>query len=160
MKIAKLLLLITTPVGVLGDKKGRILHCGSFSKCLAPGYRLGWIVAGRFTHGSYESHLMRSRGLLAKQQAAALESLRRHFPPGYQVSPPRGGYFLWIACAASVDSLNVHRLALDAGISIAPETMFSARRQFANFIRLNCVHPWSARMDRAIQRLGEILRHA
>ena len=30
------------------DKKGGVLHCGSFSKCLAPGYRLGWLAAGRF----------------------------------------------------------------------------------------------------------------
>jgi DNA-binding transcriptional MocR family regulator len=36
--------------------------------------------------------------------------------------------------------------------------MFSARRQFGNFLRLNCGHPWTSRMDRAVQRLGEILR--
>jgi DNA-binding transcriptional MocR family regulator len=167
------------------DKKGFVMHCGSFSKCLAPGYRLGWIAAGRFTqelarrkiesslatslpiqqgiaqmlrHGGYDSHLLRFRRLLANQQTAALDSVRRHFPPGYRVARPAGGYFLWIECAASVDSIEVHRLALDFGISIAPGPMFSARRQFGNFLRLNCGHPWTAAMDRAIARLGNILR--
>ena len=167
------------------DKKGFVLHCGSFSKCLAPGYRLGWVAAGRFTkdlarrkiesslatslpiqqgiaqmleHGGYESHLVRFRRLLASQQAAVLDSVRRHFPSGYRVAQPAGGYFLWIECAASVDSLEIHRLALDFGITIAPGPMFSARRQFGNFIRLNSGHPWTSAMDRAIQRLGEILR--
>jgi DNA-binding transcriptional MocR family regulator len=95
---------------------------------------------------------------LASRQSAALDSVRRHFPPGYRVAAPAGGYFLWIECAAAVDSLEVHRLALDFGISIAPGPMFSARRQFGNFIRLNYGHPWTPAMDRAIQRLGEILR--
>ena len=169
------------------DKNGFVLHCGSFSKCLAPGYRLGWIAAGRFTKdvarrkiesslatslpiqlgiaqmlkfGGYESHLVRLRSVLANQQAVALESMHRHFPPGYRVAAPAGGYFLWIECAASVDSLDIHRLVLNSGISIAPGPMFSARRQFRNFFRLNYGHRWSPEMDRAIRRLGEILRRA
>jgi DNA-binding transcriptional MocR family regulator len=167
------------------DKKGWVLHCGSFSKCLAPGYRLGWIAAGRFTRevarrkiesslatslpiqqgiaqmlrqGSYEAHLRRIRRLLANQQAAALDSLRRHFPAGYRVGRPAGGYFLWVECAAGVDSLDVHRRALDMGISVAPGPMFSARQQFPNFLRLNYGHPWTSAMDRAIQGVGDILR--
>jgi DNA-binding transcriptional MocR family regulator len=167
------------------DTKGFVLHCGSFSKCLAPGYRLGWVAAGRFTkdlarlktesslatslpiqqgiaamlrRGSYDAHLVGLRRLLANQQSAALDSVHRHFPPGYRVARPTGGYFLWIECAAAVDSLDVHRRALSMGISIAPGPIFSARQQFRNFLRINCGHPWTAAMDRAIQRLGEILR--
>jgi len=137
------------------DEGGLVLHCGSFSKCLAPGYRLGWVAAGRFAEdlarrkiesslstslpiqlgiaqilkfGGYESHLMRLRRVFANQQAVALESMRRHFPPGYRVA------------------------------TVAPGPMFSARRQFRNFIRLNYGHPWSPEMDRAIKRLGQLLR--
>lgn len=167
------------------DRKGWVMHCGSFSKCLAPGYRLGWLAAGRFTkeaarqkiesslatslpvqqgiaqmlrHGGYEAHLARLREVMANQQAATLSSVQRYFPPGFRVTRPSGGYFLWIECAASVDALEVHRLAVQSGISIAPGPMFSARRQFGHFLRLNCGHPWTSGMDRAVRRLGEILR--
>jgi DNA-binding transcriptional MocR family regulator len=167
------------------DKAGLVMHCGSFSKCLAPGYRLGWVAAGRYAgevarrkietsiaaslpiqqgiaaflhEGGYDTHLAELRRALATQQAAALESLRRHFPPGYRVARAGGGYFLWVECAAGVDSLEVHQAALGFGITLAPGPIFSARRQFRNFLRLNCGHPWTAGMDRAVQRLGELLR--
>lgn len=166
------------------DTKGLVLHCGSFSKCLAPGYRLGWVAAGRFTEtvrrrkiatslgtslpiqlgiaqmlreGGYDAHLVRLRAALAKQQQTALSALRQHFPQGYRVAPPTGGYFLWIELAPQVDSLEVHRRALDANISIAPGPIFSARREFKNYIRLNYGHPWTAKMDRAVAQLGRII---
>jgi DNA-binding transcriptional MocR family regulator len=167
------------------DKKGFVLHCGSFSKCLAPGYRLGWVAAGRYgkeiarlkiessistslpiqqgiarmlQRGSYDTHLSRLRSQLRQQQSAALDSVRRHFPAGYKVARPAGGYFLWIECAAGVDSLDAHRRALAMDISIAPGPIFSARQQFKNFLRINCGHPWTPVMDQAIRRVGEILR--
>jgi DNA-binding transcriptional MocR family regulator len=167
------------------DKAGRVLHCGSFSKCLAPGYRLGWVAAGRYgadlsrrkieasiatslpvqqgiaemlRHGGYEAHLIRLRRSLAASQLAALESLQRHFPVGYRVAAPRGGYFLWVECGTRVDSLDVHRRALDFGITIAPGPIFSARQQFKNYLRLNTGHPWTNAMEQAAQKLGNLLR--
>jgi DNA-binding transcriptional MocR family regulator len=169
------------------DEAGLVLHCGSFSKCLAPGYRLGWVAAGRFAEavrrrkitsslatsipiqhaiaqfldqGGYDAHLHRLRHALEEQQAAALHALRTHFPDGYRVCQPAGGYFLWIELPIEVDALEVHRLALREGISIAPGPMFSARREFRNFIRLNTGHPWTAEMDGAVATLGRIVRRA
>ena len=74
--------------------------------------------------GGYDAHLARLRGQLKQQQSAALDAVRRHFPAGYRVARPAGGYFLWIECAADVDSLDVHRRALAMGISIAPRPDF------------------------------------
>jgi DNA-binding transcriptional MocR family regulator len=62
------------------------------------------------------------------------------------------------ATSSPVDSLAVHALALDCGITIAPGPMFSARQQFRNFLRLNCGHPWTLAMDQAVAKLGSILR--
>ena len=169
------------------DKSGGVLHCGSFSKCLAPGYRLGWVAAGRFSdevsrskieasiavslpvqqaiahmlrHGGYDTHLTRLRRDLAASQLAALDSLQRYFPPGYRVAAPRGGYFLWVECAPQVDSLEVHRQALEMGISVGPGPIFSARQQFKNYLRLNTGHPWTQTMAKGIQKIGQLLKRA
>jgi DNA-binding transcriptional MocR family regulator len=173
----------TKPVKAF-DTQGVVLHCGSFSKCLAPGYRLGWVAAGRFAQqiqrrkimtslgtslpiqlsiaqmlreGGYDAHLQRLRTALAKQQAAALTSLRKYFPRDTHIASPTGGYFLWIELPDDVDSLELHRLALQSNISIAPGPIFSARRQFGNYVRLNYGHPWTAQMDTAIAQLGKLI---
>jgi DNA-binding transcriptional MocR family regulator len=166
------------------DRQQLVLHCGSFSKCLAPGYRLGWVAAGRFMtevnrrkiefslatslpiqqgvadvlrHGGYDAHLGRVRCFMQKQQALALASIRQHFPADVRVAAPAGGYFLWIECDCAVDSLEVHQLALQSGITLAPGPMFSARRQYRNYIRLNYGHPWTAAMEKAVARIGKIV---
>jgi DNA-binding transcriptional MocR family regulator len=165
------------------DTKGLVLNCSSYSKCLAPGYRLGWIAAGRFAEeiqrrkmmttlstsipvqagialmlrqDGYDAHLAKLRRTLAAQQAAALKSLSRHMPNGFRVTRPEGGYFLWIELPRGVDALEVHRLALEQGISIAPGPIFSPRREFRNCLRLNCGHPWSAEIESAVATLGRL----
>ena len=174
-----------TPPAKAFDRNGYVLHCGSFSKCLAPGYRLGWVAAGRYAEelsrrkmessiatslpvqqgiaqmlrsGGYDAHLTRLRRRLAVSQRAVLDSLQRYFPPGFRVAAPLGGYFLWVECGVAVDSLDLHRRALDLGISIAPGPIFSARQQFKNYLRLNTGHPWTRTMAQAIQNIGQILK--
>jgi DNA-binding transcriptional MocR family regulator len=167
------------------ETKGGVLNCGSFSKCLAPGYRLGWVAAGRFAgevqrrkittslstslpiqdgvalylkQDGYDAHLAKLRKTLASQQSALLGSLQKHFPNGYRVTRPEGGYFVWVELPRGVDALDVHRLALDRGISVAPGPIFSPRREFRNCLRLNYGHPWTPELDRAIQTLGQLVR--
>ena len=167
------------------DSKGIVLNCSSFSKCLAPGYRLGWVAAGRFAQDiqrrkmmttlstsipvqqgialylrqdGYDAHLAKLRRTLAAQQATALRLLSKHFPSGYRVTRPDGGYFLWIEFPRGVDALELHRLALDEGIGIAPGPIFSPRREFRNCLRLNCGHPWTSEMEGAVATLGQLCR--
>jgi DNA-binding transcriptional MocR family regulator len=167
------------------EAKGGVLNCGSFSKCLAPGYRLGWVAAGRFAASiqrrkmatsistslpiqdgialflkqeGYDGHLTRLRKTLAAQQAGLLASLQKHFPNGYRVTRPDGGYFVWVELPRGVDALEVHRLALDRGISVAPGPIFSPRREFRNCLRVNTGHPWTPELDRAIATLGQVVR--
>jgi DNA-binding transcriptional MocR family regulator len=165
------------------DKAGLVLHSSSFSKCLAPGYRVGWTVAGRYSRavarlkmtrtlsasapaqaaladylakGGYDKHLRQLRHALSAQQGAMLEAVVRHFPKGTRATHPAGGYFLWIELAEGVDALALHRRALSLGISVAPGPMFSAQRAFKHFIRLNYGHPWDARSEAAIATLGRL----
>ena len=165
------------------DSKGLVMHCSSFSKCLAPGFRVGWAAPGRYTRaverlrlttslaaalpsqlalaeylgqGSYERHLRQLRLALAAQQHTMLQAIALHFPAGTRVTRPQGGYFVWIELAAGVDALALHRSALAHGISIAPGPMFSANRGFNHCIRLNYGHLWDASHEAAIATLGRL----
>jgi DNA-binding transcriptional MocR family regulator len=165
------------------DRRGLVLHCSSFSKTLAPGYRIGWAAAGRYTQrvarlkltntlatcvpaqlaiarylqrGGYERHLRRLRTALAAQQGAYLAAVAEHFPQGTRVTRPDGGYFLWIELPEDRDALGVHREAARRGISIAPGPIFSAHRGHAHCLRLNYGHPLDARVAAALRVLGEL----
>lgn len=172
------------------DTDGVVLHCASFSKTLAPGYRVGWVAAGRHVQaiaraklsstlatcvpaqlalarylerGGYDRHLRRLRKTLAAQQADYLAAVARYFPAGTRVTRPAGGYFLWIELPETCDALALQRQALRLGVSIAPGPMFSAHRGFAHCLRLNYGHPLDARADSAMQTLGRLAeetRHA
>jgi DNA-binding transcriptional MocR family regulator len=165
------------------ESRGRVLHCSSFSKCLAPGYRLGWVAAGRFAtqiqrrkittslstsipvqdgvalflrQDGYDAHLAKLRRTLASQQSALLASIRKHFASGYRVTRPDGGYFVWLELPRGVDALEIHRQALDEGISVAPGPLFSPRREFRNCLRLNAGHPVTAEVDKAVAKLARL----
>lgn len=166
------------------DRKGLVLNCNSFSKSLAPGYRVGWVAAGRFAaalqrrklmsslstsapaqdaialylrDGGYERHLASLRRALTQQQATMLASLTRHLPPNIRISPPGGGYFLWLEMPESQDAIEVHRRALELGFSVAPGPIFSARREFRHCLRLNYGHPWTPAAENAARALGRLL---
>ncbi|MEO6016224.1 MAG: PLP-dependent aminotransferase family protein, partial [Polaromonas sp.] len=167
------------------DHKGLVMHCSSFSKTLAPGYRVGWVSPGRFggaierlklmttlsaslpaqlavadylQHGAYDKHLRRLRHALEAQLACLLDAITRHFPVGVRVSHPAGGYFVWVEFDTGFDALALHRAALAQGISVAPGPMFSARRNFTHCLRLNYGHPWDGRFEGAMQTLGGLIR--
>ena len=164
------------------DREGLVMHCASFSKSLAPGYRIGWVAAGRYARavarrklaatlntnvpaqiglartlqGGVDRHLRRLRRTLAGQQAQYVDAIGRVFPAGTRVTRPAGGYFLWIDLPAGVDALQLQRRASAGGISIAPGPMFSPSRGFGHCLRLNYGHPLDARVEAALQALGRM----
>jgi DNA-binding transcriptional MocR family regulator len=165
------------------DRQGWVMHCSSFSKSLAPGYRLGWVAAGRFAraverlkltstisvavpsqvavleflrHGGFDKHLRQLRATLAQRQALALRAVARHFPAGTRATQPEGGYFLWIELPQQVDALALQRLALSHSISTAPGHLFSADRRFRHHVRVNYGHPSGAQLEGALKTLGQL----
>jgi DNA-binding transcriptional MocR family regulator len=169
------------------DRKGLVLNCGSFSKSLAPGYRVGWVAAGKFAkeiqrrkiastlatsvpvqealaaflrHDGFDAHLNELRRGLKNQQQRALIAIKRHFPADYRLCVPEGGYFAWIELASSVDAMEIHRAALEQDISVAPGPMFSPRRAFRNCLRLNYGHPFTPAIESAFAQLGRLLTRA
>ncbi len=162
------------------DKKGLVIHCSSFSKTLAPGYRVGWVVAGRFqesierlkavnniatatlpqmaiaeflANGGYDQYLRKIRGVYGRQTSLMAKAVERYFPKGTRVNTPSGGFVLWVEMPVGVDSIQLYEEALSCGITIAPGTIFSATGKYSNFIRLNAAY-WSKRIEQAVATVG------
>lgn len=166
------------------DRKNLVFYCSSFSKTIAPGYRVGWIIppqnyyatiehlkyvntmacatlpelamANYLTRGGYEHHLRRLRGVCARHTQLMIESISRYFPANTRVTQPTGGFVVWVELPEKVDALELHRLALLHKISIAPGPLFSAKQKYRNFIRLNCALPWDSTLERAMLTLGKL----
>ena len=165
------------------DRKGLVLLCSSFSKDLVPGYRVGWVVPGRYKStiewlkyttnvatstlpqvaiakflesGGYDYHLRSIRRLYAGFIAQLSQAVERYFPEGTRVTRPNGGIVLWVQLPDYSDSLELYKQALQAGITLAPGYIFSATHQYKNFIRLNAAW-WSYETDRAMRRLGQLV---
>lgn len=163
---------------------GHVLLCSSFSKTLAPGYRIGWVVTGErfrdrvelsktFTNlaspaatqlavaeflanGGYDQHLRRVRRIYASQTARVADAVGRLFPAGTRCTHPTGGFVLWIEMPRHVDALEVYSKALQEGITLAPGHLFSTSPRFKHFIRLNTAY-WSPRVERAIETIARIV---
>jgi DNA-binding transcriptional MocR family regulator len=166
------------------DRDGAVVLCSSISKVLAPGFRVGWVIAGErlratierlklvttvataalpqrvvaafFESGGYDRHVRSVRRLLGGQVGAVRAAIARYFPIGTRVSRPQGGYMVWVELPPGVDALKLHRAALAARISIVPGPLFSASGQYRNCVRINCGMTWTPSHDRALSTLGRL----
>jgi DNA-binding transcriptional MocR family regulator len=161
------------------DTQGLVLHCASFSKCLAPGYRVGWAAAGRYgaavqrlkmmsslatslppqralaeylAQGGYERHL---RGLRWRPSTRALALIDRS-SARHPRHPPGRRLFSVAGAAARGGRAAPARAGPQQGISCAPGVLFSADRRFTHHLRLNIGHPGDARFDGALRSLGRL----
>lgn len=166
------------------DDSGLVITCGSASKTVALGFRVGWAISGGFSHalkrakffssvaaptlpqivmaryfasGGYERHLRNVRQKFASNIQAFLESVATCFPKGTRVARPAGGSLLWLELPAQVDGTEVFRSALAKGVGVMPGVIFSATGRFRNYIRLNCGVEWSPRIATAMEKLGRIV---
>lgn len=165
------------------DRGGRVLWCSSFSKVLAPGYRIGWIAGGRYQErltrlklantlatpavpqlaiaaflrsGAHDRFMKTVREAYRDQVVRGREAVARFFPEGTRVTRPRGGFLLWIEMGSRVDSVRLADEALAAGISISPGSLFSLQNRHRHCLRLSCGQPWTDELDKAVQTLGRI----
>ncbi|MCR3959648.1 PLP-dependent aminotransferase family protein [Aeromonas veronii] len=166
------------------DQRGDSLLCSSFSKCLAPGFRVGWVVAGphaervqrlqlmstlstnvpsqlalaeMLRQGGVDAHFRRLRHTLAQRQQQMRAALQRLLPDEVRISSPDGGYFLWLVLPAHFDSRALHAKALGSGFSVAPGALFSSQGQHNHCLRLNSSHPWSEQLEQALTRLAALI---
>jgi DNA-binding transcriptional MocR family regulator len=162
---------------------GDVLLCSSFSKDISPGYRIGWVAAGRrapdirhlkmalnsgtsvlpqltisryLASGGYDLHLRKIRRAYARKLADMRRALGDCFPDGTRISDPEGGYVIWVRLPGGIDSLALYREALAQRITIAPGTIFSPSGKFRDYIRLSAAI-WSEATSRDLERLGRLV---
>ncbi|HEY4367776.1 MAG TPA: PLP-dependent aminotransferase family protein [Steroidobacteraceae bacterium] len=166
------------------DESGLVISCGSVSKTIALGYRIGWAVTPQFhaeitrakfyssvacptlqqlvlaryyASGGYDRYLRRVRTALSVNSQHFMDAVSRYFPSGTRVARPAGGIVIWIELPRQIDGSALFRTALASRIGIAPGVVFSAKADYRNFVRMSCGLPWSATLERAIEKLGRLV---
>lgn len=164
------------------DESGNVLWCGSISKTLAPGYRVGWIAPGahfdtikrlKLYHsitnaspeqaaiasflatGRYEHHLRTLRQTLESNCQQYIRAISEYFPEGTKVTHPQGGFILWVELDKRVDTTQLYSMAMQERISIAPGPMFTMQEgRYRHCMRLSYGLLWSDALDEALRKLG------
>ncbi|MFM0289463.1 aminotransferase-like domain-containing protein [Paraburkholderia megapolitana] len=167
------------------DGGANTIYCSSFSKSLAPGYRIGWIAAGAYTQqvmerklafslcgpmlpqvaladflasGAYDAHLRRIRPAFEENLSRMTRTIEASFPDDTKVSRPAGGFVLWLELPKRFDSRALFDEALEKGICFAPGDVFSAGRRFRNCLRLSAGYEWNERIENGVRKLGQLAR--
>lgn len=168
------------------DKNGRVLYCSSFSKTVAPGLRLGWIIPGKFFQkikrqklssnsstnslaqmtmleflkkGDIRSHFTDTISKISNQRQQYQQFLACHLPQGFKISRPNGGFMLWIEGPKELDSVSFFEECLKHKISITPGPVFSPSMNFKNSFRLNAGFPLTGDNAKQLDRLCQRLRN-
>jgi 2-aminoadipate transaminase len=165
-----------------------VVHMGSFSKILAPGLRVGYVVAPEALHrklvqakqaadlhtpsfnqrlvfeavkdGFLDQHIPEIRALYSQQCQAMLDALARHFPASVTWNRPEGGMFIWVRLPRHVDSMALLDEAIAENVAFVPGAPFFANEPQANTLRLSFVTVPKARIEEGIARLGRLIARA
>ena len=167
------------------DTKGMVMHCSSLSKSLAPGYRIGWTLPGKFfeevrqikrmhnissptltqaamahflQHGRYEYHLKNLRKALHTQCLRYIQSIISYFPADTKISRPHGGFVLWLELNKNVDVFKLRSEAMKQHISVVPGKIFSASCNFSHCLRISFGKPWNDDIDYGLKVLGDLVK--
>jgi DNA-binding transcriptional MocR family regulator len=168
----------------LYSEKGLVMTCSSFSKTAAPGYRIGWLLPGKFEEqakrikraqssstpmlqqwtlneyllsGNYDRHLCVLRKTLAYNCERMRALIADHFPPEVCISKPQGGSVLWLRCQSHVNTSEFFQEGLTQGVSFAPGVIFSPSGRYKNYMRVSFGVHWNDDIEMAIKVLGQLV---
>jgi DNA-binding transcriptional MocR family regulator len=169
------------------DRSGNVLLCSSFSKTLAPGLRIGYVVPGRhgervehlkllgnvataglpqlalagfLRHGGYEPVVRRAARVYQQRSERLRRLILEHFPEGTLVTQPQGGFVLWVELPPHIDAVALHAAALGEDISVTPGVIFSPRGDYRHHLRISCGQLEGEALERGVRRVAALARRA
>lgn len=173
------------PAPLAARTPDNVIYLGSFSKVLAPGLRLGYVVAPapvypkllqakqaadlhtpgfnqRLVHevirnGFLDQHVPTIRARYAAQRDAMRQALETYLPAGCHWVTPEGGMFFWVELPAGVDALALLPEAVERGVAFVPGAAFYANEAQTNTLRLSFVTATPERITQGVKLLGEAL---
>ncbi len=167
------------------DVNHRVLYCGSVSKILAPGLRIGWVVPGQFKEavcrlklnrsmisptlsqavlanyfkeGTFNRHLRRLRKLIKLQYGYCAAALNRYLPRTVRMTSPSGGLTIWIELPEGLKGSDVYYKVRQKGISILPGFLCARSGIYDRFIRIGYGGRWDKQMENAIKIIGDTIK--
>ena len=165
------------------DTQGWVIYCTSFTKTVAPDFRVGWTAAGRFhaaiarlkavssmaesmllsetlaeflASGGYDHHLRSLRRRYAANLDEARGLIARDFPQGTRATRPRGGFVFWVELPAGVDTVEMFHRLLQEQICVTPGALYSLSNRYNHALRLSCCYPFNERYSYALRRAGAL----
>ena len=167
---------------------GNVIYLSTLSKTLAPGLRIGWVVAPEAVvrklaqikqaadlhtstfcqHVAYEvaregfldRHVKCLRAVYGVRRDAMLEALARHFPPGLLWTRPKGGLFLWATAPKGIDTGELLKDALAEKVAFVPGAAFFPEGGGHDSMRLNFSYATPEVIEEGVRRLGRVLSRA
>ncbi|HAL60794.1 MAG TPA: aminotransferase [Chloroflexi bacterium] len=168
-----------------GFFEGNVIYMSTFSKTLAPGLRLGWVVApegvvGRLVQakqgadlhtstltqmlayevvrtGFLDGHVRELRKVYRERRDVMLKAMEEHFPEGVRWTRPQGGLFLWVTVPEEIDTAELLEEAVEEKVAFVPGSAFFADGQGHNTMRLNFSNAQPEMIQEGIRRLGKVI---
>jgi 2-aminoadipate transaminase len=168
------------------EYRGNVIYLSTFSKTLAPGLRLAWVIApaqvirklvqakqGADLHtatfnqivafevgrgGFLDRHIWLIRRIYGERRNIMLDAMEELFPPGVQWTKPQGGLFLWGMLPKGMDTTEVFKFAVERNVAFVPGTSFYALGGGENTMRLNFSYSNPDQIQIGIERLANVLK--
>tara|TARA_R100000687_G_scaffold41167_1_gene33311 strand:- start:3406 stop:4626 length:1221 start_codon:yes stop_codon:yes gene_type:complete len=166
----------------------RTIYCGSFSKTLSPGLRVGWVCAAMpvisqlvlmkqaadlhsatlnqiavatVAEQHFDSHIDTIRSAYRARRDAMLEALQAHMPEGVSWTKPEGGMFIWVTLPDTLDGADLLKQSLESErVAFVPGHAFFADGSGRNTLRLSYSTSTEGKIAEGIERLGQLITRA